>query len=39
MRSAWYQALLSNHQESVTEPGSLTFNFGVGTSLDYFFDF
>jgi hypothetical protein len=37
--SAWYQALLSSNTQSASVPGALTFKFGVGTALDYFFDF
>jgi hypothetical protein len=36
--SAWYQTLLSNAATSPTPPGTLAFKFGVGTALDYFFD-
>jgi hypothetical protein len=37
--SAWYQALLSNNaQSAAVEPGTLSFKFGVGTAIDYYFD-
>jgi hypothetical protein len=36
--SAWYQTLLSKKAEPSTDPGSLSFNFGVGAALAYFFD-
>jgi hypothetical protein len=36
--SAWYQALLTSGAQSTTEPGSLTFKFGVGAAVDYYFD-
>ncbi len=37
--SAWYQALLSNNaQSAAVEPGTLSFKFGVGTAVDYYFD-
>jgi hypothetical protein len=36
--SAWYQTLLANRASSPTEPGALSFKFGVGAALDYFFD-
>jgi hypothetical protein len=36
--SAWYQTLLSKNAEASTDPGSLSFNFGVGAALAYFFD-
>jgi len=36
--SAWYQTLLSKETEPTTDPGSLSFNFGVGAAIAYFFD-
>jgi hypothetical protein len=36
--SAWYQRVLSSHAQGSTDPGALTFNYGVGTALSYFFD-
>jgi hypothetical protein len=36
--SAWYQTLLANQSSSPTEPGALSFKFGVGAAIDYFFD-
>jgi hypothetical protein len=36
--SAWYQALVANSAPSAADPGALSFKFGVGTALDYFFD-
>jgi hypothetical protein len=36
--SAWYQTLLSAQSEPSTDPGALSFRFGVGTALAYFFD-
>jgi hypothetical protein len=37
--SAWYQTLLANADSGAGDPGSLSFKFGVGTALGYFFDF
>jgi hypothetical protein len=34
--SAWYQTLLANQASSPTEPGALSFKFGVGAAIDYF---
>jgi hypothetical protein len=37
--AAWYQALLSNTaQSSATEPGAVSFKFGVGANVDYYLD-
>ncbi len=38
--SAWYQTLLSKQRigAAAAEPGTLSFKFGVGTAIDYHFD-
>jgi hypothetical protein len=36
--SGWYQTLLTKNAGPTADPGTLSFNFGVGAALAYFFD-